>query len=120
MSMKTINKCLAVFFLVLLFMPAVYAANDSLFNPGNAKKFYDAQNADFKNLVVEIVGAFMFLVGIVVLFSGGGATATSAASKSGFGNPEKSAHSGASIIAIVFIALGFVLFLTFAAGIFGF
>jgi hypothetical protein len=117
------KKSACVIILVMLFAPSIVMAeaNDSgLFDPGNARTFYDAQNTKFKNLTVEIIGAFMFLVGVVVLFSGGGATATSAASKSGFSNPEKSAHSGGSVVAIVFIALGFVLFLTFASGIFGF
>ncbi len=117
------KKSVCVLILVMLFAPSIVMAeaNDSgLFDPGNARTFYDAQSAKFKNLVGEIVGAFMFLVGIVVLFAGGGATASSAALKSGFSNPEKSAHSGGSVVAIVFIALGFVLFLTFASGIFGF
>lgn len=72
---KILVGSLIIFFIV--FLPIVEAANnDSLLNPGMGMNWYRSQPQEFKNLVVWVFGATIFIVGAgYILFTLYGTTA---------------------------------------------
>jgi hypothetical protein len=109
--------------ILVLYLTGMVASAVEDTNPlkaGNAKKWYNEQDADFQSQVISIVGAVMFIVFAVTFISLGGVAMVFASSKaSGFQDPTKKSVSGTAAISIIGMVLGFFLCISFISKAFG-